>query len=251
MEAGNKMKDQLSSRAGVVSQPLYAQVRERLLERIVGKEWQQGQMLPNEFDLARQFGVSIGTIRKAVEGLEQARIVVRKQGRGTFVARGSVVPATEPVSCFADTGLDPDRGTAATIAIEQRQATADECSNMLLHADKHVISIRRRRSFADQARIFDRIALPQHLFFDLDPKEPLPGNLYEFYGDYFGIRAVKCRERVTVVLVDEQVAPVLEIKAGSPALKIDRTSYSASGEPIEWRESFCALPQGLSFSGVC
>lgn len=245
------MRQHLTNRAGVVAQPLYAQVRERLLERIVSKEWTQGQVLPNEFDLARQFGVSIGTIRKAVEGLEAAKIVVRKQGRGTFVARDGAAPATEPVSWFGEIVVPTDSGEAATIAVEQRVAKPHECTALLLHAEKKIVSIRRRRAFPAGARLFDRIALPQHLFFDLDPSEALPSNLYEFYGDYFGIRIVKCREQVTAVAVDDEASPVLCVPVGSAALRIERTCFSASGEPIEWRESVCVLPKGLGFSGVC
>ncbi len=245
------MKTHSGNRAGVVAQPLYAQVRERLLERIVSREWQHGQLLPNEFDLARQFGVSIGTIRKAVEGLEADKIVVRKQGRGTFVARDGAVPAADPISCFGEAGIAGDNGETATISIEQRLATPQESAAMLLHANKKVIAIRRRRAFAGGKRILDRIALPQHLFFDLEPAEPLPGNLYEFYGDYFGIRAVKCREQFMVAAADREIAEVLGIAEGAPAIQIERTSYSASAEPIEWRQSICLLPKGLTFSGVC
>lgn len=244
------MKVQMNGRAGVVAQPLYAQVRERLMERIINKEWRQGQSLPNEFDLARQFDVSIGTIRKAVEGLEAAKIVIRKQGRGTFVSRDGSVPQTEPVSWFADAGTDVASAAATTLSIIQREATAQEAAALALTADRAVIVIRRRRSFLGGALVLDRIALPRRLFFDLEPQEPLPDNLYEFYGDYFGVRAVRCRERVTVVGVADEVPTVLGLAAGAPALKIDRTSFSASGEPMEWRESFCVLPKGLNFSGA-
>jgi GntR family transcriptional regulator len=245
------MKAQQNGRAGVVSQPLYAQVRERLLERIVGKEWSQGQVLPNEFDLARQFGVSIGTIRKAVEGLEAAKIVVRKQGRGTFVSRHSAVMATEPVSWFADIGIDLDTVRTITLSIEQRPATAAEQSALMLDPGKAVIFIRRLRTFAGDARVLDQIALPQQVFFDFDQADPLPGNLYEFYGDYFGVRAVKCREQILVVAATGDVAPPLGLSEGTPVLRIERVSNAAAGEPVEFRESFCILPRGLSFVGAC
>jgi GntR family transcriptional regulator len=245
------MKAQLIGRAGVVSQPLYAQVRERLMERIVSKEWSQGQVLPNEFDLARQFGVSIGTIRKAVEGLEAAKIVIRKQGRGTFVARESAAAATEPVSWFADVGIELGTVVAATLSIEQRPATRQEQAALALEADQAVIVIQRHRAFAGDARVLDRIVLPQQVFFDLDPNDPLPGNLYEFYGDYFGVRAVKCREQILVVTAPSDVAGPLGLPAMAPVLRIERTSQAASGEPVEWRQSFCILPSGLSFAGAC
>jgi GntR family transcriptional regulator len=245
------MKAQLNNRAGVVSQPLYAQVRGRLMERIIGKEWSQGQVLPNEFDLARQFGVSIGTIRKAVEGLEAAKIVVRKQGRGTFVARESAATATEPVSWFADIGIDLDTVMTTTLSIEQRPATREERIALVLPAEQAVIVIQRRRIFAGEARVLDRIALPQKVFFDLDPSDPLPGNLYEFYGDYFGVRAVKCREQILVVAAAGDVAAGLTLPDATPVLRIERTSHAAAGDPVEWRESFCVLPKGLSFAGAC
>ena len=69
-----------------VARPLYSQVRDLLLERTRNSEWSIGQALPNEFNLAAEFGVSIGTVRRAVEGLEETGIVVRKQGRGTYIA---------------------------------------------------------------------------------------------------------------------------------------------------------------------
>ena len=245
------MRAEVSGRSGVISQPLYAQVRERLMERIVGKEWSQGQLLPNEFDLARQFGVSIGTIRKAVEGLEAAKIVVRKQGRGTFIARGSAVAATEPVSWFADIGIDIETVTATTSGILKRAGTPRELYALVLEAGKEVILITRRRIFAGEARVYDRIVLPQQVFFDLDPQEPLPGNMYEFYGDYFGVRAVKCREQIDTVAASADVAAQLNIDLNTPVLRIERLSSSATAEPIEWRESFCILPRGLTFVGAC
>ena len=157
------MRVQSNSRAGVMSQPLYAQVRERLLERIVSKEWHQGQVLPNEFHLAREFGVSIGTIRKAVEGLEAAKIVVRKQGRGTFVSRASVAPPTEPVSVFGTMIDGGDTANIATLSVELRTASIEEKMALELAADLGVIEILRCRTFRGGARVLDRICLPRHL----------------------------------------------------------------------------------------
>lgn len=245
------MKAHANGRPGVVAQPLYAQVRERLLERIISKEWQQGQVLPNEFDLARQFGVSIGTIRKAVEGLEAAKIVVRKQGRGTFVSRESAAPHTDPVSVIGQVGLDEASVISTTLAIEPRQATEQEATGLALTGDRAIIHIKRRRSFAGGAIVFDRISLPRQLFFDLEPREALPGNLYEFYGDYFGVRAVKCREKVSAVSASTDEQMVLGLPANAAVLRIERTSLAATGEVIEWRESFCRLPGGLAAAGAC
>ena len=69
----------------LVTRALYLQVRDALAERIAGGEWKPGSAIPNEGDLSRQFGVSAGTMRKALEVLEDERLLTRRQGRGTFV----------------------------------------------------------------------------------------------------------------------------------------------------------------------
>lgn len=87
--------------------PLYAQVREQLLARIRGGEWGVGENLPNEYVLSSEFEVSIGTVRRAVTDLEANGVVVREQGRGTYVAgRG---PAALQEKFAALRGLDGER----------------------------------------------------------------------------------------------------------------------------------------------
>jgi GntR family transcriptional regulator len=244
------MRAQSAQRAGVMSQPLYAQVRDRLLERILGNEWQHGQLLPNEFELGRQFGVSIGTIRKAVEGLETAKIVVRKQGRGTFVSRDVHAPMVEPVSSFARMAEGSGPATISTLAISVRTGDVAELNALAVSGGEQVIRIDRRRRFADGACVLDRICLPHRLFFDLDVADPLPANLYEFYGDFFGIRVVKSTEDLSVEMADETVAKAMQLNQPTPVIKIARTAVGSSGDVVEWRVSYCVLPKGLSMSGM-
>src|SRR5262245_19416931 len=66
-------------------EPLYLQVCELLTRRIADGAWKPNTTLPNEMELAREMGVSTGTVRKALEKLEADRLVVRRQGRDTFV----------------------------------------------------------------------------------------------------------------------------------------------------------------------
>ena len=65
--------------------PLYFQIQQLLRARILSKEWADGRALPNETDLARSYGVSVGTMRKALDLLAQSKVIVRRQGLGTFV----------------------------------------------------------------------------------------------------------------------------------------------------------------------
>ena len=66
--------------------PLYLQVKDVLVERLAAGEWSPGGAIPSELELAAQYGVSHGTVRKAIDALADDNLVVRRQGKGTFVA---------------------------------------------------------------------------------------------------------------------------------------------------------------------
>ena len=67
------------------TRPLYLQVKDMLVQRIVGATWKPGAAIPNEIELSRELGISVGTVRKALDEMEGERLISRRQGRGTFV----------------------------------------------------------------------------------------------------------------------------------------------------------------------
>ena len=79
------LSDRIISSGRFSNRPLYLQLRDALAERIASGEWKPGSAIPNESDLAREFGVSAGTMRKALDLMEAERLLTRRQGRGTFV----------------------------------------------------------------------------------------------------------------------------------------------------------------------
>src|SRR5487761_2260995 len=79
--------DQDDPTAATDYQPLYAQVKALIIRRIATGDWKPGDMIPNEFQLANEYNVSQGTVRKALIAVEGERLIVRRQGRGTYVAR--------------------------------------------------------------------------------------------------------------------------------------------------------------------
>src|SRR6476620_4245903 len=66
--------------------PLYKEVARQMTDALKAGQWQPGEAIPSEKRLGEQFGVSIGTVRKAIDELTAHRILIRQQGRGTFVA---------------------------------------------------------------------------------------------------------------------------------------------------------------------
>jgi GntR family transcriptional regulator len=218
--------------------PLYRQARDLLVKRIVDGEWQPGEALPSEFELAADLGVSQGTVRKALDELEAERFVVRRQGKGTFVARHD-----EARILFQFFKLIPDSGESEfpesqILGVEADSADSRAASALNLRAGARVVRIERLRSLAGQVCIYEMIVLPRGLFPAIE-KRALPNNLYELYRSDFGVTMVRASEKLKAVAAGKREAKHLGLQPGAPLLSIDRTAIAADGRPAEWRLSLC------------
>jgi len=218
--------------------PLYRQVRDVLVKRIIDNAWKPGEMLPSEFEIADELGVSQGTIRKALDELEAEKFVTRRQGKGTYVARHDearilfqffkLVPDSEKIEFPESQILDVSVGTAdpaAAAALDLRVGT-------------RVVRIERLRSLSGRVCIVERILLPRVLFPGIE-KRDLPNNLYELYRSDFRVTVVRASEKLKAVAASRREAKQLGVRAGAPLLSIDRIAISADGRPVEWRMSLC------------
>ena len=218
--------------------PLYRQVRELLVRRLAEGVWQPGQLLPSEGQLATELGVSQGTVRKALDALTAERLLVRRQGRGTFVAEHD-----EQRILFHFFKLMPDAGTPSfpesrIVSVRIAEADSGERDRLDLTAESKVVRIRRLRALDGLLAIVEDIALPEALFPGLAGLE-LPNNLYGLYAARFGVTIGRARERLKAVSLDAERATLLGVPAGTPALRIDRTAQDLDERPVEWRLSLC------------
>lgn len=217
-------------------QPLYGQVRDRLLKRIVQAEWSPGEALPNEFKLATQYSVSIGTVRRAVAALEQHGIVKRVQGRGTYVAGqgskaltqkfetlklrdGSIfVPKFELVSVRRQL---PSSGVAAVLGLGPTNEVF-AVTELLYHDDVAIGVIRSKVPASQVPRLDEQLRYGQHL--------------YPLLADY-GLIVVSTEESWSVDVAGEGLANMLGQSGGSMMLNSRRIAYALDNEPIEFRTS--------------
>jgi GntR family transcriptional regulator len=218
--------------------PLYRQVRDVLVKRIVDGVWKPGEALPNEFDIAADLGVSQGTARKALDTLEVEKFILRRQGKGTFVASHD-----EARILFQFFKLVPDTGTSEfpdsrILRVEVGTANAAAALALSLRAGARIVRIERLRSIGGRICIVERILLPRSLFPGIE-KRDLPNNLYELYRAEFGVTVVRAVEKLKAVAATKRDAKHLGLKVGAPLLKIDRTGYALDGRPVEWRVSLC------------
>jgi GntR family transcriptional regulator len=220
------------------AQPLYTRVKRALAERILSGIWPPGRLLPNEFQLAEEFGVSQGTVRKALDALAAENLVERHQGRGTFVARH-----TSDTVHFRFFQLYDASGRIQPESRDLRIAVAEpdgrERAALALTPEDRVIQITRTRTQQGRPILDERISLSETLFAGLLEYETIPNTLYDVYQTDFGITVARVEENLRAAPASERTARRLDCPVGAPVLAIERVAFDYSSRPVEWRVSHC------------
>ncbi len=229
--------------------PLYRQVKALLVRRLVDGAWAPGEGLPSEGQLAAEIGVSQGTVRKALDELAAENLVVRRQGRGTFVAEHD-----ERRILFQFFKLVPDQGErrfpdSTVLDVATGTADAAEQDALDLGTGDEVIRIRRLRAFDAAPLVVETLSLPRRLFPDL-AGSPIPNNLYSLFAARYGVTIAHARERLKAVALSQEDAGLLGVAAGSPALRVDRIALSLEGMPVERRISLCLTEEAHYLSDL-
>lgn len=217
--------------------PLYRQVYDILVRKIADGIWKPGEMLPSEQMLAREMGVSHGTVRKVLDALTAENLLLRRQGKGTFVAEHDQDRALFRFFHIARPGGERLVPEAGKVKIKSRPSTKIEVEKLNLRKAEAVFEIARLRLIDGKPAIRETIILPQRLFPHLDRIGSLPNTLYSLYQSQFGITIATAREELRAALATREDQSSLGLKAGSPILVIGRVALSLTDQPVEWRES--------------
>lgn len=222
--------------------PLYLQVKDLLIQRLATGAWRPGEALPSEFGLAAEFKVSQGTVRKALDELAAQNLVVRHQGKGTFVARH-----TPQRALFHFFHLVSDGGARAlpgsrVLNLKTAKADRPEAEHLALKPGTAVVRLKRVRLLADEVAIFERIVLPAARFPNFVQRLPadVPNEVYRYYEDVYGITVARAVEKLKAVEATAEEAKALGLKRAAPLLEIDRIAYALDGSAVEWRLSRCS-----------
>jgi GntR family transcriptional regulator len=221
--------------------PLYAKVRETLLDRIKSGVWSPGQLIPNEFDIAAELKVSQGTARKALDTLAADGLVVRRQGKGTYVVEHT--PANMLFRFFhvydaAGRQVLPDSPSVRPRVVA---ASSVQANALGLAADTPVIQIDRVRTRDGKPFSIEMIALPEAMFPGLSQAESVPNTLYDLFQKSYGILVARADDKLAAVIASAREAELLGLTVGAPLLRIERVTYDLAGTPVEWRLSLCHL----------
>lgn len=235
MKAGQKA----DTRRVVGFLPLYRQVKDRLVRRIAEGAWQTGQLIPSEFQIAAELGVSQGTVRKALDEMTADNLLVRRQGVGTFVASHD-----EDRILFQFFKLTRDDGArefpgSQVLSVERGRADADTAARLSLARGAAVVRIHRLRSLGGVVAISEHIAVPAARFPGLEQADPVPNNLYGLYAGRYGVTVARATESLKAVSCPAEDAALMGINPGAPVLAIDRLAADLDGQGVEWRVSLC------------
>jgi len=217
--------------------PLYAQVKQHLIQRIVDQIWVPGSLLPSESNLAVELGVSQGTVRKALDEMAAEKLVVRRQGRGTFVAEHTQEQALFHFFRLVDTDDKPIPPASEVLSIRNASPNRLEMKRLDLSVNDKVTRVVRLRFLNAKPSIIETLSVPANLVPGLADQKPLPNSLYSLYQKVYGISVLRAVDRLTVCSADEKEAELLGIEPGQALLEIERTAVSIDGRKIELRVS--------------
>lgn len=220
--------------------PLYQQIKGLMLQSLQSGEWKPGSVIPSEFELAARFKVSQGTVRKAIDELAAENLLLRRQGKGTFVATHA-----ERHVQYRFLRLEPDTGDRTSEGPAQRhivdckrtRANADVAKGLGIRTAEPVLQVRRVLSFAGVPTILEDLWLPGTPFKGLTSERltHYDGPMYALFETEFGVRMVRAEEKIRAVLPEPEQCELLRVSPNTPLLSVERIAYTYNDTPMEMR----------------
>lgn len=219
--------------------PLYRAVERALLAALETGRFGPGDALPSESALAAEFGVSIGTVRKAVDELVAEHIVVRRQGRGTYVATHDAGRLMFQFFHVERSDGLRERPAVDLLFYERGRADDEAAQALGVKIGEPVVLIENALRLQGRAVIHDRLTLPAVLFRGLTERRlrERSGTIYQFWQAEFGITVLRAHERARAIAADRASARALGIAAGTPVVEVRRTALTFNDKPVEYRVS--------------
>ncbi len=219
--------------------PLYRAVKRALLAAVEDGRLHPEQSLVNETNLARAFNVSIGTLRQAVGELVAEHILVRRQGRGTFVATHSTERFLFQFFHVERSDGLRDAPFVELVSFERGKLDEVAAEALARRAGEACFQVQNRLLLQGRPVVFDRITIPASLFKGLTERRwrDRPGTIYKLYQDEFAITVVRAVERARAVSTDLATSRLLGVALRTPMIEVRRTALSFGDKPVEYRIS--------------
>lgn len=222
--------------------PLYKQVKHQLVRSLAEGEWKAGEMLPSEPRLAARFGVGISTIRAAIGELVTARVLARRQGKGTFVPLHD--DRLSIYQFFHVVRKDGTKELPVSELLSLSRAKADDEVADLLRLPRgagsaRVFKLRNVLRISGIPVVLSDIVIPAAQFPGLSEAAVRDGGttLYAVYQSRFGVSIIRTVERLQAVRADAAASKIFGMRTGDPILEVRRIAYTFNDVPVEFRRS--------------
>ncbi|MEZ7502098.1 GntR family transcriptional regulator [Psychrobacter sp. Arc29] len=218
--------------------PRYEQVRWHIQTLLTENKWDEKTPLPTEQEFADKYQVSVGTVRKAVEKLVDDGVLIKQQGRGTFLKRPSFEGSLLRFFKYRDKDASyviPTGVIKKVMLIEPVEAINKELN---IHEKESLIYIERVRIVEDRVILSERIWLPETRYQDFIGLEPedFENLLYPFYYKKCGQFVSSAVEML--FFISNHIDPYLDNTKQENLVKVCRVAKNLEGDPIEYRESY-------------
>ena len=217
--------------------PLYQQIKALIVQSLEQGEWKPGEIIPSEVELAQRYGVSQGTVRKAIDELALENLVVRRQGKGTFVATHNEVRSQYRFLRLMPNVGEPSYPSSRVVECKRIRCPNDISRLLDVKQGDSVIFIKRVLSFDQQPIVLDEIWLPGNQFKGLTSErlQNWQGTLYGFFESEFGVQMIQASEKITAVAANQEQSDSLGVPASTPLLFVERISKTYADKPVEVR----------------
>ncbi|MDY7578586.1 GntR family transcriptional regulator [Herbaspirillum sp. RTI4] len=217
--------------------PLYQQIKLLITQSLESGEWKPGELIPSEVELGIRFKVSQGTVRKAIDELAAENLVVRRQGKGTFVATHHETHSQFRFLRLVPDVDEPQNPENNIVEVKRCRASVEVARQLDIKAGDSAIFIKRVKSFNGVPTILEDIWLPGVIFKGLTAERLMEykGPLYGLFETEFGTRMIRALERIRAGAADVETAALLGVELQAPLLIVERASFTYGDKPVEYR----------------
>ena len=225
------------------SRPLYKQVKDRIVDSLVRNEWRPGEMIPSEKVLAARYEVGLSTVRAAIGELASAGVLIRTQGKGTYVSHHSARDKLYRFFNVVRNNGEKEPFHRELLSLRKERADPRTAARLQLPAQRRtseVFRLRIRLSASHPSFACAEIVVPAHLFQGLDTRAVPdgPSSLYALYQATYGVNIIRVVESLYAVRANTAIAGILRVDRDEPLLQIDRVAYTFNDMPVELRTTW-------------
>lgn len=220
--------------------PLYKEVERGIMEALARGEWKPGERIPTEPELGERFGVAVFTIRAGIQRLVESGVLLRRQGKGTFVALHSGRPfRNQFLRIFTHDG-EQARWERELVSLEKKLASEDVARALHLGdtaSERSVYEVLFLLKAEGKTVAYVESHMRARLFGTVTASalRDTADNLYAVFQERFGVNVIRIEERVRAVLAGRSGARWLEVQPGDPLLRVERVAYTYNDVPVELR----------------